>query len=170
MSATYYPIQRRWRRLRQLYECDVVLEVMYEQMEVFAKVQAEIGGQAYRPRPFTRNLRPADYERCDWWRRSFGRRGPHPSYWAWCCLSACHWLATPNLFVISMLEPARPWQIATSDKHSTVVDLERKLIFDTNWQALQVSPEDCWQKAVVSHSSRLLPVGQYMQHNLAALT
>lgn len=165
MSPTYYPIQKHWRRLRPLFEHHTVLELMHEEMEAYAQARAEDHGYEYKPTPWQEGLRPERWDSCDW-RWGNGRRGPQPGYWAWCCHSACHWLVSHNLAVISQLEPDRPWQIATSDKHSTVVDLERELLFDTNWQALGIPPEECWKKAVGWHNTQLLPVGHLMLHNL----
>ena len=68
-------------------------------------------------------------------------------------------MVTTNYLVISELEPDRPWQVSTSDRHSTVVDLERQLIFDTNFLALGVTPEACWKDAVEHCTTELLPVG-----------
>jgi hypothetical protein len=161
-QPTYYPIQKRWRRLRPLYEQRHILGLMYAEMECYAMARAEDHGYEHQPRPFSLDLRPADYDSMDW--RGSGRRGPQPGYWAWCCSGACHWTVSHNLFVIMDLEPDRPWQIATSDKHSTVVDLERKLLFDPNYLALGVFPELCWKDAVEWHNTEILPVGVYINH------
>ena len=64
--------------------------------------------------------------------------------------------------------PDRPWQIATSDKHSTVVDLERELLFDPTFQALGLTPEECWKEALSWHNTELLPIGNLMIHDLEA--
>jgi hypothetical protein len=165
MSPSYYPIQQRWRRLRPLFEQPLVMELMHEQMEIYAQIRADDNDNdhEYRPTRLTPWLRPADYDSLDW-RWSMGRRGPQPGYWAWCCAGACHWLVSTNLFVISELEPDRPWQIATSDKHSTVVDLERELLFDPNYSAMDVAPGACWKVAVEWHNTQILPVGSYIDH------
>ncbi len=163
MSPSYYPIQKRWRRLRPLFEHPQVLELMHQEMECYAESRAEDYGYEHKPTPFTPELRPADYDSC-YWRWDKGRRGPQPGYWAWACAGACHWVASPYLLVISLLEPDRPWQIASSDKHSTVVDLERQLIFDPNYLAMDIAPEACWKAAVEWHNTELLPVGVFMDH------
>lgn len=162
-SPTYYPIQKRWRRLRPLFERPSILELMHAEMEAYAISRAEDNGYEHRPRPFQLALRPADYDSCDW-RWGQGRRGPQPAFWAWVCHSACHWVASHNLAVISELEPDRPWQISTSDTHSTVVDLERELLFDTNFSALQVAPELCWKDAIEHHTAERLGPGILMLH------
>ncbi|MCP9784143.1 hypothetical protein KBY83_12615 [Cyanobium sp. WKJ7-Wakatipu] len=165
LQPSFYPIQKRWRRLRPLFEQRYILELMHEEMECYAEARAEDHGYEYRPRPFSLELRPADYDNMDW--RWSGRRGPQPGYWAWAAAGACHWLASHNLFVIRDLEPDRPWQIATSDKHSTVVDLERKLLFDPNFMAMGIFPEECWKESVGWHNSEILPMGVYIDHTQA---
>ena len=42
--------------------------------------------------------------------------------------------------------PDRPWRIITSDLHSTVWDGE-KTLFDFNYQAMGVPPDDCFANA-----------------------
>lgn len=162
-QPSFYPIQKRWRRLRPLFEQPYIIELMHSEMECFAEARAEDHGYEHQPRPFSLDLRPANYDSLDW-RRSPGRPGPQPGYWAWACAGACHWLASHNLFVIRDLEPERPWQIATSDKHSTVVDLERKLLFDPNFMAMGLTPEECWKEGVGWHNSEILPLGVYIDH------
>ena len=162
MAPAYYPIQRKWRQLRLLFELPEVLELMHSEMECYACARAEDNGYEHTPTPFTPALRPAAYDSLDWrWRE---RRGPQPGYWAWACAGACHWMASHNLTVISSLEPDRPWQIATSDKHSSVVDMERQLLFDPTFKALGLTPEECWKEAVDWHNTKLLPIGTLMLH------
>jgi hypothetical protein len=163
VSPTYYPIQRKWRQLRPVFEQPHIIELMHEQMEIWASIRAEESFCEHTPRPLTPWLRPADYDSGNW-RRRLGRRGRLPDYFEWAAEGACHWLASTYLFVISEVEPDQPWQIATSTEHSTVVDLERKLIFDPNVMAQGSGPEACWKEAVEHHSSELLPVGTYMNH------
>ena len=163
-NASYYPVQKRWSQLRPVFEQGHIIELMYEQMEIWASIRAEESCCEYKPLPLTPWLRPADYDSGNW-RRRFGRRGRLPDYFAWACEGACHWLASTYLFVISEVEPDRPWQIATSSEHSTVVDLQRKLIFDPNVMAQGSYPDACWREAVQHHDSELLPVGNYMKHH-----
>jgi len=163
VTSTYYPIQKRWRKLRPLFEQLDIIELMHHEMECYASSRADDYGYKHRPKPFSLDVRPADYDSCDW-RWSSGRRGPQPGYWAWACHSACHWVASANLVVISQLEPDRPWRIATSSSHTTVVDMERRLMFDTNYLALGVSAEECWAAAVEADDSDLFPIGETMKH------
>jgi len=163
-TPTYYPIQKRWRRLRPLYERQEILELMHAEMEAYAFSKAAGHGLKHKPLPFHENLRPADYESTDW-RLYRGKPGPQPAYWRWVCHTACHWLATHNMIVISNLEPQHDWRIITSDKHSTVVDLERKLLFDTNFQAMGIPAEECWELCFDEPSSELLEPDTMMIHH-----
>ena len=166
MTIDFYPIQQRWRRLKPIFEQPDVIELMHEQLECYAKTRAENYGYEHKPTPFSLDLRPERWDSLDWrWDR--GKPGRKPAFHRWVCMGACHWVASHNLMVISELEPDRPWQIATSDKHSSVVDLERKLLFDPNLQALDVTPEEAWKRAVEWHNSEILPVGIYMKHAAA---
>ena len=92
------------------------------------------------------------------------RRGPHPHFWKWACHGACHWLVNHNLIVISQLEPDRNWQISSSDIHSTVVDIDRQLLFDPSWIAMSIDAEECWDNAVDHDSAELLPPGELRLH------
>ena len=163
MSPEYFPIQKRWRQLRPLFEQEITIRLAHLEMEAYAQSRASELGYKHHPKEFSLDLRPADYESCSW-RWDSGRRGPQPGYWAWTCHSACHWLAPVNLYVISALEPDCPWRFATSDRHSTVVDLERGLLFDTNFQALGVTPEQCWADAIDGPNAEVLPLGRCIFH------
>ena len=165
MTPSYYPIQKRWRKLRPLFEVPAIIEIAHHEAECWRAVRAEDFGREFKPKPFYPEFRPAHYECCDW-RWGNGRRGPEPHFWQWALAGACHWVATVNLLVISELEPDRPWRIATSQKHSTVIDSDRQLMFDTNFLALGVSAQECWEMAVESEDSELLRVGEPMFHQL----
>ena len=171
IQPRYYPIQRNWSILRPIYETPLIIKFMYRELERYRFYCSEELGFQYIPKPYNINIRPAHYDNCDW--RSYSkktrreinrvygsRRGPQPHFWAWVCSGACHWVVSPNLLVISKLEPDRPWQIATSDKHSTIVDIERKLIFDPNYLAFGICPLENWKEQVESEDSNLLPIGQ----------
>ena len=162
-TPSYFPIQKHWRRLKPLFEQQYVLELMHSEMECYAQARAEDHGYEYRSIPFSLDLRPERWDSLDW-RWNHGKRGRKPGFHRWCCAGACHWIASHNLMVISDLEPDRPWQIAHSDKHSSVVDLERKLLFDPNFQAFNLKAEEAWKEAVDWHNSEILPLGIHMDH------
>lgn len=170
MNKEYYPIQKNWKKLRPIFESPRILQIMHSEMECFNEDRANVGGFEYKRLPFDLSLRPSRYDSCDWrfdrYREDGSyRRGPSPCYWEWACHSACHWVVNHNLEVISTLEPDRPWQISTSDAHSTVVDIERNLMFDTNFLAIGISAEKCWDMTRNARDSRLLKPGEWMSHD-----
>jgi hypothetical protein len=63
-----------------------------------------------------------------------------------------------------LAEPKRKWRIITSDKHSTVWDGEYTL-FDFNFQALGVSPKECFEDAVIG--GWILEPGTYLRVHFA---
>src|SRR6185437_980291 len=69
-----------------------------------------------------------------------------PDYWQCVCYSACHWLVNFNLRLAQLVDPARPWRILTSRRHSTVWDGD-KLLFEFNFQAFGIPPAECFELA-----------------------
>ena len=165
MNFTYYPLQKQWRKLRPVFEQPSIIRLAHQEMEAYSLGRAEDYGYPFKPRPFSLDLRPFDYNSCDWF---LGRRGPLPGYFQWTCHSACHWTAAINHEVIRQLEPNRPWQMVTSQKHTTIADLERGLLFDTNFSALGIAPDEAWSLAAEQEDSEVFPVGVTFQHNLEA--
>jgi hypothetical protein len=51
-----------------------------------------------------------------------------------------------NLRLAQRVDPSRPWQIVTSDKHSTVWD-GKETLFDLNFLALGVDPNEAFKLA-----------------------
>jgi hypothetical protein len=98
---------------------------------------------------------PEDFESCDW---RLSHKGKEPRYWRYVKHAACHWIVNFTLRLAMLAEPNRKWRIISSDKHSTVWDGEHTL-FDFNFQALGISPEECFQAA---SQGRLLKPGKYL--------
>jgi hypothetical protein len=63
-----------------------------------------------------------------------------------CQAGACHWLVNFELCLAQLTLPKRRWRIITSDEHSTVWD-GRDTLFEFNFLALKVSPDDCFRMA-----------------------
>jgi hypothetical protein len=57
-----------------------------------------------------------------------------------------------------LVMPERPWRIITSEKHSTVWD-GGDLIFDFNFQAFGIDPNECFADAADNE----LPPGKYLR-------
>jgi hypothetical protein len=83
-----------------------------------------------------------------------------PDFWEYVCYGACHWLVNFNLRLAQLVEPARPWRILTSRRHSTVWDGD-KLLFEFNWQAFDVPPAECFEAA--RRGGREVEVGASLQ-------
>jgi hypothetical protein len=155
--VNYYPIQQRWRRLGPIYRSPLAAAIWHPDMERYAQQRAADYGYPHQATPYQPGQLPQDYETCDW--RWSGRRGPQPAYWGWVCHSACHWLAGLNLFVAQRAEPDREWRIVTSDRHSTVWD-GADTLFDANFLALGIHPDEAWSLAGQRPDSEVLPIGQ----------
>jgi hypothetical protein len=102
---------------------------------------------------------PCQFESCGW---HLDRRPPHPRFWDYVKHAACHWLVNFNLGLATLAEPERPWRIITSDRHSSVWD-GRVTLFDLNFSALGVSPQECFTLAY----DRDLPPGRLLKVNYA---
>ena len=85
----------------------------------------------------------APVKSCDWW---CDHRGRLPAYWSYTKHSACHWLVNFTLRLAQLVESETAVADITSQKHSTVWDGER-LLFDFNFRAMQISPEQCFALA-----------------------
>lgn len=94
-------------------------------------------------KPFAPGMFPEDIENCDW---RCGHRGPYPRFWRYVKHAACHWIVNFALRLAELSEPNKRWRIVAGDKHSTVWD-GSKVLFEFNYQALGVTPEECWENA-----------------------
>jgi hypothetical protein len=61
-----------------------------------------------------------------------------------------------------LTEPNRMWRIISSSDHSTVWDGDETL-FDLNFQAMGISPDECFRNAF----KRQLKPGRYLRVNFA---
>ncbi|MCE9567287.1 MAG: hypothetical protein K8U57_35240 [Planctomycetes bacterium] len=106
-------------------------------------------------KPFTADKVPHDFESNDW---HLDHRGRKPQYWKYVKHSACHWTVNFALRIANLAEPQRPWRIISSQAHSTVWDGQETL-FDFNFQALGVTPDECFS---VANQGSHLAVGEYL--------
>ena len=136
-KLTYYPIQKRWQRLKGFYRSEEATTIWKRGMELYDVARSAQYG--YTPRSSKDADVPNWFETCDWqW--NYDKPGPWPSYWDFVCHGACHYLVDLNLYIAQKAAPKKEWRIITSDLHSTVWDGEHTL-FDANYQALGVEPE-----------------------------
>jgi hypothetical protein len=134
-NAEYYDLKRNWRKVRRHIEHPEVQAMLVRDLNRYS--------WGHRRKKFEPGMKPSQFESCDWQLR---HRERLPAFWAYTKHAACHWLVNFTLRLAQLVEPKRQWRIITSQKHSTVWDGER-LLFDFNFQAMQISPEQCFALA-----------------------
>ena len=162
----FYDIQKNWKKLKPHFMDKKTMLFAWSEMEAYSENKSELYGFGYKPRPFSDDWRPMDYDGCDW-RYSFsgeGKPGRKPKYWEWVCHGACHWVNNVALLIAKSSLPESNWRIVQSDKHTTVWD-GKDTLFDINFLALGVSPEDTWELAANQPDSERLPIGYIPTHH-----
>ena len=159
----YFPIQQNWRRLGPIYRSEEATAIWYPELLAYQATRMEDLNVTYAYPEFTPSLRPSSFDSCDWrWNRR--KPGPHPHFWDYVCHAACHWTANLNLFVAMEANPERPWRIVQSDLHSTIWDGDSTL-WDAQFLALGVTPEEAWERAAEQSDSEIAEVGEYRLHD-----
>jgi hypothetical protein len=146
MTLRYYDLKKSWPKRRHIGHPDVQQILVKD----FNKFTYGRWRQEFLP-----GMVPTEFESCDW---QYGHKGRRPAFWNYTKHAACHWLVNFCLRLAQLVEPDREWRIITSQKHSTVWD-GAYLLFDFNFQALGVSPKDCFDAANEEH----LNPGEYME-------
>ncbi len=160
----YFPIQKRWRRLRPIYEHDAVTATWYDDLCAYLCQKAEEYGFKPSYPKLTSELKPKDFDSVDW-RSNRTKRGRRPAYWDYVVHSACHWVVSMHLHVAKIAYPKIPWRIVTSDKHSTVWDGDETL-WDGNFMALGISADNAWELAAKQPDSEIWAPGKMMLHEV----
>ena len=150
-AVAYYDLKRNWRKVKRHINHPEVQALLVCDFNKFTYGR---WGKKFKP-----GMVPHQFESCDWW---CDHRGPLPAFWSYTKHSACHWLSNFTLRLAQLVEPKRQWRIITSSKHSTVWDGER-LLFDFNFQAMQISPEECFKLAY----KRMLKPGELLKVHIA---
>jgi hypothetical protein len=150
-NLNYYPIQKRWQKIKPHLQDSEVQRILVNDMNKFTFGRWRL--------PFEPGMLPCHFESCDW-RSSKRRRGPEPHFWHYVKHSACHWLVNFNLALVQRVEYRSSWRIITSDRHSTVWNGEDTL-FDLNFSALGISVEECFLLA--TFKGVVLPPGKMLQ-------
>jgi hypothetical protein len=148
----YYDLTKNWRRVRPHVETPAVQAVLIRDFNRFTYGR-------WRKR-FLPGMLPFEFESCDWF---ISRRGRPPAWHAYVKHAACHWLVNLWLETAQRTLPDRPWRILTSDRHSTVWDGEQ-LLFDGNFLALGVDPDECFSLA----NDEELPIGMQRKTHMAS--
>jgi hypothetical protein len=142
----YYDLVKNWAKVKRHLDDPELNDILVADFNKYTYGRWE--------KKFTHGQFPTEFENCDW---QLGRRGRPPAYWRYTKHEACHWLVNFNLRLAQLVEPARPWRIVTSRRHSTVWD-GGKLLFEFNFQAFGVPPADCFEDA--RGGGRELKVGE----------
>jgi len=152
----YIDIKKDWRKLGPIYRSQKAREIWYPDMVDYTLQRNEEDAELFKAmgsvgRPIHPNIpetTPSTFDSCDWRYANpgCGSRGRKPAYWDFVCHGACHWVVNLHLYVAQQAEPHRPWRIVSSDKHSTVWDGDETL-WDGNFLALGISPEEAWNLA-----------------------
>lgn len=150
----YYPIQKRWQKIKPHIENKEVQKMLVRDFNKFTSGRWN--------KPFTRGMKPHEFESCDWW---CDHKGRMPEYWNYVKHSACHWLVNFNLALANIVEPNKNWRIVSSHQHSTVWDGEETL-FDFNFLALGVDPNEAFELAMADKN--ILATGEYKKVHRAA--
>jgi hypothetical protein len=151
MSIRYYDVGRNWtKKIAPLVNDRAIRAVLVRDFNKFTVGRC---GQRFKDGDL-----PSHFETCDW---DVGHRGKRPKFWDYVRHSACHWLVNFNLKLAESVSPKKPWRILTSDFHSAVYD-GREILFDMNFLALGVTPEESY-KAATSRGAIELPPGEELQ-------
>src|SRR6266446_987747 len=131
----YYDLKKNWRKVKRHLNNKEVVRVLVRDFNKYTEGRSG--------RKFSKGQVPFEFESCDWW---LDHKGRIPAYWQYVKHSACHWLVNFNLEMAKCVMPDEEWRILTSDEHSTVWN-GNDLLFDFNFLALGVEPEECFALA-----------------------
>jgi len=159
----YVNLQRRWQQVGPYYRCETAKNIWTPEMTAYLYGRGVDYGFPWKYKPIES---PAAVDSCDW-RWGHGRRGPQPGYWEYVCHSACHWIVNLHLWVACHIESQTPWQIVSSDKHSTVWDGKDRL-WDGNFLALGVEAKEAWKLAGKQKDSEYYLPREMQLHDVPA--
>lgn len=156
-SAVYYPVKRKWVKIKPFLRDSLFREVLQRDMHLFT--MGRYG------KPFEIGRLPESADPSDW---SIEHRGRRPEYWKYVCATACHWVVNFNLRLAMLAEPNRPWRILTSSLHSTVWDGSATL-FDMNFLALGGPAEEAFEMATTGENAEELPISTFRATGLPTM-
>ena len=161
----YFDLGRVWNsKLLPIAQSEPAVSILDRDLGKFMRIKERDANEHFKRQGinttvsfgYKENSLPYMLDSCDWRYSKVGRRKSWDDY---ICHSACHWLANFALYLAKTHQPKRAWQIITSNKHSSVVDLESKTFFDLNWHGMNISIPEIYA-ATVGTRHKLLPVGQ----------
>jgi hypothetical protein len=162
----YFDIGRHWNNvLKPLFESETIQEQLVHDFSKHVKnrerrFNATISNPAhhrtwcYDPAEKPKRWDPSDW-RCD-------RKGRPYSFDEYICYGACHCIVNSLLLAVRIAFPNRPWIIVIGQRHSTVWDQDCTL-FDMNYFALKVSPEECAIETVLHPNAEFLGIGELLE-------
>ena len=139
----YYPIQKNWRKAKDIYSSPEAKAIWYPDMILFKEMKAEETGVKQWYPTDSPELTPSDFESCYW---RYGRKGRQPAFWKYVCHAACHHLVGLGLYAATIVEPNQNWRVIGNEYHSTVWDGEDTL-WDLNYTALGIDPDEAFKIA-----------------------
>jgi hypothetical protein len=139
----YYPIQKNWRKAKDIYSSPEAKAIWYPDMILFKEMKAEETGVKQWYPTDSPELTPSDFESCYW---RYGRKGRQPAFWKYVCHAACHHLVGLGLYAATIVEPNQNWRVIGNEYHSTVWDGEDTL-WDLNFTALGIDPDEAFKIA-----------------------
>jgi hypothetical protein len=148
----YYDLKKKWRKVKPHLGDKRLNDILVRD---FNKYTVGRWGKEFASGQY-----PTEFESCE---RQSSHRGRKPAFWKYTKHAACHWLVNFTLRLAMLVEPDQKWRIITSQKHSTVWNGDDTL-FDFNFQALGIGPNECFQLANVKE----LRPGKYMRVYFAA--
>lgn len=148
----YYDLKKKWRKVKPHLGDKRLNDILVRD---FNKYTVGRWGKEFASGQY-----PTEFESCDW---QSSHRGRKPAFWKYTKHAACHWLVNFTLRLAMLAEPDQEWRIITSQKHSTVSN-GYDTLFDFNFQALGIEPNECFRLANVKE----LNPGKYMRVYFAA--
>ncbi|MBR1187301.1 hypothetical protein [Bradyrhizobium sp. AUGA SZCCT0160] len=145
----YYDPVRNWKRIQpHLKRFEPIL------VRDFNRFTYGRWGQS-----FEAGMVPRQFESCDW---DIDHRGREPRYWQYVKHAACHWLVNHSLELAQAVMPASEWRILSSELHSTVYD-GHGMLFDFNFCALGIEPEEAYLMSRNEGKGRILKPGKHLR-------
>lgn len=146
-NTKYLDVQKHWRKLGPIFHCPRAACIWLPCMIEYWQVRAHDNHYKYNP-PRIEPYCPSVFDSCDW-RFNRSKPGRAPEFWDFVCHGACHWIVDLDLFVAINAYPSVPWQILSSNRHSTVWngDYHNPVLFDINYLALEVAPAEALRLA-----------------------
>src|ERR1700721_2610591 len=149
----YYDLKRNWRRVKPHLNDPMLNKILVCDMHKYRWGRN-------RKNSFVPGMFPCDAESTDW---RFDHPHRWPAYWQYVCMGACFWLVNFNLRLAMLVEPKPGGGIVESTKHATGGGGE-KLLFEFNFQAFGIPPEECFRLASASEYEGItLKVGRLSQ-------